>query len=200
MPRIPEVPAKEAGWVVKLFYRMSRRRFGVVMDPVAVMAHHSKLLVAYGLEETAVQKAAKVLPAEVRELAVYRTATRVGCSWCVDFGTMLQRNHGLNIERLTDIEDYATSPQFTELDRLVIEYTDAMTDQPMHVSDEQVAELDRRLGHQGLVELSFMIAVENQRARFNHALGITAQGFTSGDACAVPPRAVRSADRSPSAR
>ncbi|HEX3589092.1 MAG TPA: carboxymuconolactone decarboxylase family protein [Pseudonocardiaceae bacterium] len=194
MPRIPEVPQQEAGWVVRLLYRMSRRRYGAVMDPLAVRAHHSKLLVAYGVGEMAVEKTAKVLPAEVRELAVYRTATRVGCSWCVDFGTMLQRNHGLDIERLTEIDDYATSPQFTELDRLVIEYVDAMTDQPMHVTDGQVAELDRRLGHNGLVELTFMVAIENQRSRFNHALGITAQGFTSGDACAVPPRAVRSAD------
>lgn len=189
MPRIPGMREEEAGWLVRLFYRMSRRRYGAVAEPVAVLAHHSKLLTAYGIGEMAVEKTAKALPASVRELAVYRAATRVGCSWCIDFGTMLQRNQGLDIDRLTEIDDYAASPHFTELDRLVIEYADAMTDQPMHVTDEQVAELDRRLGHQGLIELTFMIAIENQRSRFNHALGITAQGFTSGEACAVPPRA-----------
>jgi len=36
------------------------------------------------------------------------------------------------------------------------------------------------------VELTYAIAVENHRARFNHALGITDQGFTSGEACRVP--------------
>jgi AhpD family alkylhydroperoxidase len=192
MPRIPTMPQQEAGWLVRLFYRMSRRRYDAVAEPLAVMAHHGKLLTAYGISETAVEKTATVLPAEVRELAVYRTATRVGCSWCVDFGTMLQRNHGLDIDRLTEIDDYATSPNFSDLDRLVIEYADAMTDQPMHVTDEQVAELDRRLGHQGMIELTYMVAIENHRSRFNHALGITAQGFTSGEACAVPPRTVRS--------
>jgi AhpD family alkylhydroperoxidase len=186
MPRIPEVPVTEATWLTRQLYRFARRRYGAVMQPMSVMARHSKLLLAYGIGELAVEKAAKVLPASVRELAVYRTATRIGCPWCVDFGTMLMRNQGLDIDRLTEIDDYATSPHFTELDRLVIEYTDAMTDQPMRVTDEQVAELDSRLGHDGMVELTFMIAQENLRSRFNHALGLTAQGFTSGEACAVP--------------
>lgn len=50
----------------------------------------------------------------------------------------------------------------------------------------EVAELDAELGHDGLVELTYAIAVENQRSRFNHALGITDQGFTSGAACCLP--------------
>lgn len=48
------------------------------------------------------------------------------------------------------------------------------------------AELDAELGHDGLVELMYAIAVENHRARFDNALGITDQGFTSGEACRVP--------------
>jgi hypothetical protein len=55
---------------------------------------------------------------------------------------------------------------------------------PTTVTDEMVAEL----GHDGLVELMYGIPVENHRARFNHALGITDQGFTSGGACRLPLR------------
>jgi AhpD family alkylhydroperoxidase len=186
MPRIPEVPADQAGWLTKLIYRFSKRRFGAVPQPIAIAAHHRGLLLSYGLAEMAVEKAATTLPASVRELAVYRAATRIGCAWCVDFGTMVQRNEGLDIERLKEIDRYETSERFSELERLAIAYADAMTDQPMRVTDEQVAELDRRLGHKGTVELTFMIALENHRSRLNHALGMTAQGFTSGDACRVP--------------
>lgn len=186
MPRIPEVPAAEATWRTRIAYWFSRRRYGAVAQPVAVLAHHRKLLTAMIVGELTLARAATVLPAAVRELAGYRAAVRIGCPWCVDFGTMLMRDEGLDIHRLKEIDDYRTSPHFTELDRLVIEYTDAMTDQPMHVTDEQVAELDRRLGHAGLVELTYLIATENQRSRTNHALGMTAQGFTSGDACRVP--------------
>ncbi|GAB3298356.1 carboxymuconolactone decarboxylase family protein [Parasphingorhabdus pacifica] len=186
MPRIPEVLAHRAGRFTRLLYRFAKRRYGVVPQPLSVTAHHRKLLVGMGIAEAAVAKTATVLPADLRELAVYRTATRVGCSWCADFGAMLQRDEGLDVERLRRIDHYATSDRFTELDRLVIEYADAMTDQPMRVTDEQVAELDRRLGHDGIVELTYMIALENERARFNHALGITSQGFASGEACRAP--------------
>jgi len=65
-------------------------------------------------------------------------------------------------------------------------YADAMTATPTTVTDEQVAELDAELGHVGVIELTYLIALENQRSRINHALGIVDQGFTSGEACQVP--------------
>lgn len=198
--RIPEVSMSQAGWLTRQLYRYARRTFGAVPQPMSVMAHHRGMLLAYTTAEMAVQKAAHRMPASVRELAVYRTATKIGCPWCVDFGTMLMRNKGLDINRLKDIDNYATSPHFTELERLVIEYTDAMTDQPMTVTDDQVAELDRRLGHDQMVELTFMIAQENMRSRLNHALGITAQGFTSGDACRVPLPGIAAAETADSVR
>jgi AhpD family alkylhydroperoxidase len=121
----------------------------------------------------------------VRELAVYRTATQLGCSWCVDFGTMLQRHEGLDIERLKKIDDYATSPAYSEQERLAIAYADAMTTTPVSVTDEQTVALEREFGREGVLELTYLIALENQRGRMNSALGITDQGFTSGDACRV---------------
>ena len=62
-------------------------------------------------------------------------------------------------------------------------YSATMTGQPMAVTDDQVAKLERELGRAGLVELTYVIAVENERARFNHAPGITDQGFDA--ACRV---------------
>jgi hypothetical protein len=43
------------------------------------------------------------------------------------------------------------------------------------------------------VELTYHIGLENMRARMNSALGIAAQGFSTGEACRVPPtgRAIR---------
>lgn len=185
MSRIPAVPAERAGLFGRVAYRYARRRFGAVPEPFAVTLWHRRLFWAGAMSEMAVERAHRVLPEALRDLAVYRTATNVGCSWCVDFGTMLQKHKGLDIDRLQGIDGYATGP-FTAEERLALAYADAMTAQPMTVTDEQVAELDAALGHAGLVELTHAIALENQRARFNHALGIVDQGFTSGEACRVP--------------
>lgn len=146
-------------------YRTARRRFGSVPEPVAVARHHRGLFRAGLVSELAWERAAGVLPARVRELAVYRTATVMDCSWCVDFGTMLARLHGLDVERLRRIDDYSTDPLYRDDERLAIAYADAMTAQPMTVTDAQVAELEAEFGRAGLVELTQMIAVENMRGR-----------------------------------
>jgi AhpD family alkylhydroperoxidase len=185
-PRIEPLPPKETSRIVRAMYRYARRRFGEVPEPIAVTAHHPRLLVANAVHETLLQSASRTLPTNVRELAVLWTARTVGCSWCVDFGSMLQRLEGLDMERLKDIENYATSPLFTDDERAAIAYADAMTTDPHTVTDEQVADLRHRFGDAGVVELTYQVGVENMRARMNSALGITEQGFNSGDACRVP--------------
>jgi AhpD family alkylhydroperoxidase len=184
--RIEPLPPKRANVLIRAMYRYAKRRFGEVPEPFAVAAHHPRLLVAEAVHETMLQSASRRLPANVRELAVFRTARTIGCSWCVDFGSMLQRLDGLDIDRLKDIDNYATSPRFTDDERAAIAYADAMTTDPHSVTDEQVADLRHRFGEAGVIELTYQIGVENMRARMNSALGITEQGFNSGDACRVP--------------
>ncbi|WP_040782174.1 carboxymuconolactone decarboxylase family protein [Rhodococcus ruber] len=191
MARIPAVTPAEAGVTTKIAYRMARRRFGEVPEPFAVYAHHPALMRASAVHETLVERASTVLPPHVRELAVYRVAWSVGCSWCVDFGTMLQRLDGLDVDRLEHIADYATSDAYSDDERAAIAYADAMTGAggaggaAVTVTDEQVADLERRFGRAGVVELTYQIALENMRARMNSALGIHEQGFST-DACRVP--------------
>ncbi len=167
-------------------YRVTKRRYGQVPEPFTVIAHHRKLMVAAAVHEQMLSSASQILPASVRELAVFWTARTVGCSWCVDFGSMLQRLDGLNVERLNAVEGYATSPLFTADERAAIAYADAMTGNPHDITDEQVQDLRRRFGDAGVIELTYQIGVENMRARTYAALGITEQGFNSGDACRVP--------------
>jgi len=184
--RIEPLPPGRANPLIRAMYRYAKRRFGVVPEPVAVVAHHPRLLVAYAVHESMLQSASRTLPANVRELAVFWTARTIGCSWCVDFGAMLQRLDGLDVERLNDIDNYATSAHFTDDERAAIAYADAITADPHTVTDEQVADLRARFGENGVIELTYQIGLENMRARTNAALGITEQGFNSGDACRVP--------------
>src|SRR3978361_7722 len=101
------------------------------------------------------QSGSKKLPTNVRELAVFWTARTVGCSWCVDFGSMLIRLEGRDVERLKSVDEYATSPLFTDDERAAIAYADAMTKDPHTVTDEQVADLRSRFGDAGAMELTY---------------------------------------------
>src|SRR6516164_3950849 len=184
--RIEPLPPKRAGLLTRAMYRVAKRRYGQVPEPFAVVAQHRKLMVASAIHETMVDRASKTLPTSVRELAVLWTARQIGCSWCVDFGSMLQRLDGLDVERLKEIDNYATSPAYTDDERAAIAYANAMTTDPHTITDDQVDDLKRRFGDDGVFELTYQIGVENMRARMYSALGITEQGFSSGDACRVP--------------
>lgn len=71
---------------------------------------------------------------------------------------------------------------------MVLDYAEAMTLTPQEVPDDLFARLHRQLGDAGMVELTYLIAWENFRARAAHAFGIEAAGFSEGAVCAVPHR------------
>jgi alkylhydroperoxidase family enzyme len=90
------------------------------------------------------------------------------------------------------LPDYRNSGLFSEMERLVLEYADAMTHTPVEVSDVLFARLREKFTDAQLVELTATIAWENYRARFDHAFGIEAEGFSEGSFCALPVAATGS--------
>ena len=74
------------------------------------------------------------------------------------------------------------------MERLVLEYADAMTRTPVEISEALFARLRERFNEAELVELTSAIAWENYRARFDHAFGIEGEGFSEGAVCALPIR------------
>lgn len=187
MPRIRLLTDAQVGWLTRVFaFRTARRRFREVPEPLRAVANHTGLMWTYAVHELMVEKVARRLDPALRDIVVHRVATVVGCSWCVDFGTMLALHQGLSVQRHRELGHYRESSAFTPAEKAALEYADAMTAQPMVVTDELVEGVRAHVGDAGLVELTYLIALENMRARTNHALGLTAQGYTSGDACPLP--------------
>jgi 4-carboxymuconolactone decarboxylase len=96
------------------------------------------------------------------------------------------RKLGVTEQQLMDLTNFETSPAFNEVERLVLRYATAMTETPVEVSDELFAQLHSHFQPRQLVELTSAIAWENYRARFDHAFGIEAEGFSAGAFCPLP--------------
>lgn len=188
MARIPLDPPRTrflrlAGWYV-------RRTYGVLPDPFAAMAHNPRVLLTDAGFEMSLARWNRLDPT-LKALAVMASAVDIGCSWCVDFGYWISSREGVDPAKLRAVPSWRESDVFTDLERQVMAYAEAVTATPPTVTDDMVAALRRRLDDAQLVELTMMVAVENVRSRFNSALGLTSQGFT--DRCATPaqPAAVR---------
>ena len=98
------------------------------------------------------------------------------------------RKVGITEAQLQDLAAYQQSAAFSPLEKLVLDYAVAMTKTPVEVSDDLFAALRRHFDDAQLIELTATIAWENYRARFDHALGIQAQGFSEGAYCPLPER------------
>ena len=161
----------------------ARRTYGEVPDNAYVLWHNRPVLKAvFGFE----QKVAKLngLDPHLKTYAVMASAASIGCSWCLDFGYYLAHEDGLDEAKVREVPRWRDSSVFTDLERDVMAYAEAATATPPTVTDEQVAALRERLGDPVVVELTMMIAIENQRSRFNAAMGLASQGYS--DVCDLP--------------
>ena len=170
--------------VARLAFFLSRRSYGRVITPARVYALDSGLLLAVGLMEE-VQEWAKQTSAPVKQLARMLVAWRIGCPWCLDFGTKTSEQLGVTDDQLRALPDYEHSSLFSEEELVVLRYADAMTRTPVQVPEALFEALKARYTDRQILEITAAIAWENFHARVNHALDLEAERVASR-VCLVP--------------
>ena len=170
------IPLVESGALVKAMNWFTHRAYGTVMEPALGLAHNRRVLLSSMRFQRSVEKW-DAADASLKHLATLAAAATVGCSWCLDFGYWVSHNRGVDPAKLEAITAWRTSDVYTELERMVIEYAEAMSVTPPTVTDEMVAGLRQRMSDAAVVELTAAIALENSYSRTNAALGFTSQGF-----------------------
>jgi AhpD family alkylhydroperoxidase len=180
-PRIPK--AEITGLYGYLLKRFSRKMLGDVPEPAEVMWHNRPVLAAVNQLGRKTQKWDQ-LDANLKSFAHMAVAAQVGCSWCLDFGYFHAHNEGLDELKASEVPRWRESTVFTELERDVMEYAEAMTETPPRVTDELSGRLLEQLGEAAMVELAATVGFANLTTRCNTALGIEAQGFSK--ACTLP--------------
>jgi alkylhydroperoxidase family enzyme len=159
------------------------KQFGAVAEPVEVTWHNPDVAQA-ALEFGAKVAAWNAADDSLKTFAHMAVAAQVGCSWCLDINYFQAQNHNLDLVKASQVPRWRESDVFTQLERDVLEYAEAMTNTPPSVTDELSARLLEQLGPAALVELTACIGFANLTTRSNTALGITSQGFS--DACEIP--------------
>jgi AhpD family alkylhydroperoxidase len=171
--------------VVRMANWYTRRSYGRDTEIAGVMAHSPPHLRGYGMLEWSHEHSHRV-DEKLKVLAETKAACVVGCQFCLDIASHLSRRAGVTEEQLRNLHAYRESPAFSPLERLVLEYAEEMCQTPIMISDELFARMREHFDEGQIVELTGGIALENFRARFNHALGIVPAGFSRGEYCVLP--------------
>jgi AhpD family alkylhydroperoxidase len=177
------------GLQARLAVWAGRRQLGPeIADSAAIYARHPRLLRWFALFDRQVEREAHV-PEALRALATLKAATVAECEFCIDIGSELARRSGLSDAQLLALHDPRPSGLFSPLELQVIAYARGLSVSPTEVDDATAGAVRDALGESGFMELTYLIAWENLRARLNSGLGIEPGGFSTGKACALPASA-----------
>jgi alkylhydroperoxidase family enzyme len=183
------IPRTELTGVQGSLLKMAvKKKIGRVPDNVAVMWNHPTVFKDLMRVGARVEKWDR-LDADLASYAVMAAAAEIGCSACLDLNYFMAHNHGLAVEKAREVPRWRSSTVFTDPERRVMEYAEAMCQTPLTVTDEMSAALLADLGPDGLIELTARIGFMNLAARSNVALGIPSEHFA--DACGLEPLAAR---------
>jgi len=98
---------------------------------------------------------------------------------------------GADEDKIREVPAWRESRRFSEMERVALEYAEAMTITGQRVSDELFGRVRAIFDEAQTVELTAAVALENFRSKFNVPLGVEAQGF-----CLLPHVARSDTDRS----
>ncbi|UGT43736.1 carboxymuconolactone decarboxylase family protein [Nocardia yamanashiensis] len=167
---------------LKAFRRARKNR----SDLMGWLIRRPALLLSTMFYESALLLSNRLDP-NLKELAELKAAALVNCQFCLDIGSTLAHYSGLTEAQVAELPKYQTSDAYSELEKLVLAFAEAMTVTPSSLDLEDVrAQLLTRLSKAQVAELAAAVAWENQRARINQALGVRPTGMAEGMACALP--------------
>jgi AhpD family alkylhydroperoxidase len=162
MPAISQIETPPPD-LEQFYERIDRTSRGLgVLNVFKVMAHSPELMQSWwGM--MAVLFARLQLDPRLRELAILRLFQVTRCSYGYAHHVRIGHDVGITDEEIAELDGYESSGRFSELEKLALRYTDAVT--RLDESSASIAqELRTYLSERELVELTFCIANWNLMA------------------------------------
>ncbi len=174
----------EATWITFKVLSQAKRNKG---DSFGWLLRRPFIFAAIGWYEFALLFSMRMDP-KLKELAGLKAAALINCEFCIDIGSALAHSGGVTEQQLLDLPRYRTSDAYSDDEKLVIEFAEALTKTPATDIDDIRARLLQRFSKGQVTELASAIVFENHRARLNQALGIRPTGMADGMVCILPER------------
>ncbi len=162
---------KPKALLYKLVFYFMRRQFGKVMSPLAV--HSARLPNAFGLFYTKVGRLDKKLSlsAETTTLVRHQVARINICLFCMDANRYYMIQKSMNMQKFDALEQYRTSPLFTDAERAMLDYVTELTKNKIG-DPELFARMARYSSEREICEIVWLVASEHLYNMTNIGLNI----------------------------
>lgn len=174
-------------WYLKPFFWKQFRTYGQLLKPALLWAREPKLFAAVACLYGVLDRKKSPISPVLRSLITVRVSQLNWCRFCVDINSSVLTKRAGSSDKVEALESWRQSDLFSEQECAVLEYTEAMTDTHLHVTDEMVVLLKQWFKEDEIVELTGLIAFQNLSSKFNSALDMPPQGFCKIMKVATPP-------------
>jgi len=156
---------------MKLAYYFTRRQFGKVLTPLKV--HSARLPIAFGLFYSKIGELDKKLslPREMVMLIREHVARLNVCLFCIDIGRSFTIKASMNQAKFDALEQYRTSPLFTDAERAALDYVRELT-KDKKVDPATFKRLSGFYSERQICEIVWLVASEHLYNMTNIGLNI----------------------------
>lgn len=171
MARVRDVGPGEIPEEARDAYDRYANGYGPFRNQVGVFAHvpsSVKHLMGLLLE----LREQRNVPFRLIELAVVTVSKLNECDYCVAHHKPLLMVEGISPQGADTILDFKDHPELNEVDKLVVEYSIAVTNAPQKIRDHVFERLRRHFTEAQIVELTLRISLCGFFNRFNDALQV----------------------------
>ena len=179
--RVSVKPTREYPWLIRPFFWNQKRKYGAVLMPGLLWGRVPKLFASVALLYGALDRKSSPLDPALRSLVTVRVSQINWCNFCVDINSSTLAKRSGSEQKVEQLAQWKESDIFSEKEKVVLEYAEAVTYTDQQVSDELMQRLKGFFDEDGVVELTGLIAFQNLSSKFNSALNVPAQGF-----CQIP--------------
>ena len=176
-PRLMTPPGHAYPWYVRLILALQRRKYGAELEPARLWGRMPLAFLMLTLFYRTLDRAGSPIDPALRALVQVRISQINWCAFCVDLNGAAALERAVSPEKLAALEQYETSPLYSERERAALAFAEAFTDPARRVDDACFARLRAHFDEQAVLELTALAAFQNLSSKFNAALGVPAQGY-----------------------
>jgi len=175
--RVAEKPISEYPCYIRPFFWHQKRKYGQILKPALIWARVPRLFIAVAILYGVLDRKSSPIEPVLRSLITVRVSQINWCRFCVDINSAVLAKRTGSMAKVEAIAQWQESELFSDKERTVLEYVEAMTYTDRHVHDELAQRLRKYFDENAIVEISGLIAFQNLSSKFNSALDLPAQGF-----------------------
>lgn len=170
-PRIVPLPATHSPDLAEPF-AMIEKNLGFVPNSMLILQRKPKIVKAFAQLSAAIADPGdSKVDRGLKRLIAHVASKAAGCQYCMAHTIAGAAHMGVDEAKLAAIWEYATSPLFSDAERVALDFAFAAAQQPNQVDDADFSAMRQHYTEEQIVEIVAVISVFGFLNRYNDTMG-----------------------------